>query len=194
VSRRPTNQDPPTLVGVDSVYWPDPKRGPYRVRCEWANIGGYSRLISVEVKGYLFGDDGPAVTTSGVEPVTSVTATAVRDLPLEHVAHLVWEKIAKSQAAFYVGPGEDVAIGHHVPGGKTGRKPLTTDDLAKVAAIYRAGGAKPTKAVADALGISVSAAAKRVARAREVGLLEPTVQGRAGGPTTTRPIKKRKQR
>jgi hypothetical protein len=39
----------------------------------------------------------------------------------------------------------------------------------------------PTKAVAESLGITVAAAAKRVARIRRLGLLPTTQQGRAAG-------------
>jgi hypothetical protein len=56
--------------------------------------------------------------------------------------------------------------------------------LAEVAAIYmaawRARG-NPTKAVAESLSLSRSAAAKRVARARQAGLLPATTKGRPAG-------------
>lgn len=57
------------------------------------------------------------------------------------------------------------------------------DDLTAVAGIYRtahACGIPPTKAVAEALGLSQSTAAKRVMRARADGLLGKTTSGRAG--------------
>lgn len=55
-----------------------------------------------------------------------------------------------------------------------------TVPLDRVAAIYtdaHTRGQAPTKAVADALGISRAAASMRVSRAREVGLLPPTRRG-----------------
>lgn len=59
-----------------------------------------------------------------------------------------------------------------------------SDALAEVAAIYMAAWQareNPTQAVAERVGLSRSAAAKRVARARAAGLLPPTSKGRAGG-------------
>ncbi len=44
----------------------------------------------------------------------------------------------------------------------------------------------PTKAVAEAFGISVTAAAKQVVRAREQGLLRKTTQGKAAGVSPAR--------
>ena len=84
-----------------------------------------------------------------------------------------------------VGPGDSTDItGRAVRSGRTGRRPLTAGDLAEVATLYRQGGSKPTHYVAEMLGISDSAAAKRVVKARAAGLLEPTTQGRVGGPVT----------
>jgi hypothetical protein len=150
-------------------------------------------LIGVDVHGFV-GDDGPALG----ESVHALTATEFRSLPLDHVAGIVLEKIKRTQEAFNVGPSDpDGITGRRAQGGRTGRPPLTTEDLAEVAAIYRAGGTTPTKAVADALNISRSAAAKRVVRARGAGLLEGTKQGQRGGPargtTGSRAKKEREQ-
>jgi hypothetical protein len=66
--------------------------------------------------------------------------------------------------------------------GRRGRP--STHDLNQVAALYREGWGlsnSPTKHVAEALGISRSAAAKQVSRARSAGVLEPAPkQGVAG--------------
>lgn len=58
----------------------------------------------------------------------------------------------------------------------------TIEQLAWVATIYRAAmanGEPPTRAVARQLDLSHMAAAKRVQRAREAGLLPSTARGRA---------------
>jgi len=54
----------------------------------------------------------------------------------------------------------------------------------EVAAVYRAAfaaGKHPTKAVADHFGVSKSTAAKKVSRARELGLLAPARQRGVAG-------------
>jgi hypothetical protein len=182
-----------THAFAEQVRWPDPKRGPWRVSCEWANVDGYARLIGVNIRGFA-GDNGPAPG----EPVETLTATVFRSLPLIELADQAFAQIKKRQGLFQVGPevGDSVDItGSHTPGGKTGRQPLTIDELERVAAIYRGGGTKPTKTVAEALCISVSAAAKRVKRARDAGLLDKTTQGRVGGPTVrTRATKRTTKR
>jgi len=173
--------------GADSVFWPDPKSGPWRVHCQWTNIDGYTRLTGMSIEGI------ERLTKSGGVTMPTLTASVVASLPLNRVADQVLEKVRATFEAFNIGPPDDVEImGRHVSGGKTGRPPLSYDDLEQVAAIYRNGGANPTKAVADALNISRSAAAKRVAKARspEVGLLEPTSQGRAGGTKSTKARKR----
>jgi hypothetical protein len=66
--------------------------------------------------------------------------------------------------------------------GKGGKVLSPEDALAEVATIYREawqGGLNPTKSVAEALSLSRSAAAKRVRRARDAGLLPKTTKGRA---------------
>lgn len=62
-------------------------------------------------------------------------------------------------------------------------KETTKRERAAVAytAAVKVGSESPTKHVADALGISRTAAAKLVAAARCDGLLAPTTQGRHGG-------------
>jgi len=173
-----------TAVFTEQVRWPDPKTGPWRVTCQWANVDGYARLIGVYVRGFD-GENGP----NPGERVETLTATVFRGLPLIELADRALAQAKRRQAQFQVGPVVDDGVdifGSYTPEARTGRPRLTADDLARVAATYRAGGTKPTKAVADAEGISVSAAGKRVARAREAGLLEPTTQGRVGGPGMAR--------
>lgn len=61
---------------------------------------------------------------------------------------------------------------------------LGPEQLAEVAAVYLEAwerGASPTKAVAEYFHISATAAAKRVAKCREAGLIEKTAKGRPSG-------------
>jgi len=67
---------------------------------------------------------------------------------------------------------------------RTGAGRYPADHLDRVASIYNAAlrvHRHPTKAVAEAFGISISAAAKQVVRAREKGLLKATTQGKTAG-------------
>jgi hypothetical protein len=171
----------PSLITAAAVLWPNPKKGPWRITCQWANVDGYARLTGVEITS---------------DSYLTLRATDVRDIPLERVANQALKIARDHLSAHNVGP--DVP-GHVLGGapvrkrGKSGRASLTNTDLEEVATLYRMGGTEPTKYVAQQLGISRSAAAKRIAKARspEVGLLEPTTQGRAGGPRPNR--KKAKQ-
>ena len=73
---------------------------------------------------------------------------------------------------------------------KPGRPPLPLAELARVAEIYIAAfkaHEPPRRAVAVELGISPTAAAKRIASCREVGLLGPAERGKASvGPLIRR--------
>lgn len=64
-----------------------------------------------------------------------------------------------------------------------GAYPRVRDDLAEVASVYREalerGERGPTTTVAEALGLTIDQAAKRVAACRRVGLLPRTSSGRA---------------
>jgi hypothetical protein len=65
---------------------------------------------------------------------------------------------------------------------KVGRPPVSDSELHRVARIYveaYRNHTPPAKAVAQALGLSPSAAAKRVARCRAAGFLGPAEQGKA---------------
>ena len=165
---------------TDSVLWPDPKRGPWRVRCTWSDVSGYARLTGIAIESRLV-QKGRTVT---VEPIT---ATVYRQLPLLAVAEQVLQKIREKQREFIVGPyeGEGDVVGRHTHGGKTGRPrgTTTTPTVEEAAEVYlrcaRQGSSSPTVDVANELNISRSAAAKRVARAREAGLLPATTQGTA---------------
>jgi len=174
--------EPATEWGIshsftDSVRWPDPKRGPWRVQCTWSNVGGYARLTYISIESLVI-QKGRSLT---VEPIT---ASVYRSLAPGAVADQVLQKIKESPDFDLGADDDDLVVGRRARGGRTGRPPSAADKLAEAAAIYKShmqsGGTTPTKAVSDELHISRSAAAKRVARARapEAGLLDPTTQGK----------------
>jgi hypothetical protein len=156
------------------VRWPDREKGPWHVQFTWANCDGYARLVAMDIRGFG-GADPLGIEASSIEVLTT---SVLRALPLRELADTAF--VLKDNLMGIVLPPD--FAGQHVPGGKTGRLRLRHEDLEAVAVIYRSADDRPTKAVADGLGISASAAAKRVAQARAKGLLEPTTQGRVGGP------------
>ena len=125
---------------------------------------------------------------------TDVTANTLREIGLAKLVALALE------AATW--PYEETATGGRMPifpgsrererlyeqsaeGARRPRKgsPLTEEDLAKVAEIYRtavAHGDPPDEAIAHAMHASRSTAARWVRKARDVGLLGDAVPGRSG--------------
>lgn len=109
----------------------------------------------------------------GREP-QPVTASVWRALPIAQVIDGLRSEAERTRAELF--PGH--------PGLRAWRRRRDrgTGSLEEVAAIYRAaweaGDRRPTLAVAKALVVEHSTAAKRVQRARAAGLLPPTSRGR----------------
>jgi hypothetical protein len=189
--------------GSQSEFWPDPFRGPVHLTFHWGLIDGIPECVGLDVR--LFREkNGERHTAPGAEP-QAITATLFRQLP---VASLI-EDAAKSyaQMASHVArggkgsnpkaktPGRRMAKAFDKRATrKTGaERHWTRERLETVAAIYRDALARkspPTQAVAEAIPISHSMAAKLVRRCRDEGLLGETGQGKAGG---ARPPRKRKR-
>ena len=129
----------------------------YRVSIDWKLLGGRQEPV--------------AVTIESVGREHPVVADLIRRLPLGSIqrAHRQFWAVDKGSMAVGVGPHRG--------------SPLTPTDLEAVAGIYeeawQVGGV--TKAVAEAFGISSSAASKRIIKARDAGLLDGI-----GRPTKTR--------
>ena len=113
-------------------------------------------------------EGGEPVTTEGLRrvPVTGIMRHGL-------VGH-VYEPV----------PGEPAKFTTFAPDPEIARNGPTEEALRAAAVIYRlayALGEGPTKAVASALELTHSTAARWVATARDRGYLGPTTQGRAGG-------------
>lgn len=81
---------------------------------------------------------------------------------------------------------EEAMAANRGRGGRRGHGPAHYADVATVYADAWAKGGHPTQAVSGHWTVAKATAAKWVARARELGFLEPTTKGRAGGvPTIT---------
>jgi hypothetical protein len=163
---------------IDRFRWPSPFRGPFLLSVSWHPVDGRLQPVKLTLE-----------SASADEPVP-ITGTLLRQLRLSDL-------LARIQTQ------QDAA--GSTPSGKAGiyfpritAKPAETDPLFKrdrgrppiypddhyqeVARIYSTATATPVKAVAQAMTLSQSAAAKQVARARKLGFLLPTSKGRRSAP------------
>ena len=172
----PKRKPAPKIVWVDDFVWPDEILGPYRVTLEYQEFHGrleVARLTmeSMPVFGPTFRPLGAAGSATPLTDLLSDLLDARPDDPER-------DKIAYEIALNYIrrrGPACEPG-----PGAARGRPPVFgLDHFEQVAAIYHAAGERaPTHAVAEALQMSKPMAARHVARARHLGLLEETTQGR----------------
>lgn len=148
--------------------WPDPDEGPW--------------LLTMS---YTLSDAGVECHRMTIEPVDSSSAQSLSvsrrvlaEIPLSRFARKYAEETAER-----FGPGD--LLGWTAARAAKTKHDLTLAHYDQVAAIYRAAaaaGEHPTKAVAEAFGISRSLAATWVKRARGHNRLEDAPrQGKAGG-------------
>ena len=158
--------------------WTAPDGSPWLLETVWANVGGRSRPVGVTLRGYdeRSGRGHPLADRAELGALTAKTLRALTMADIEAQRPVI-------------APGSPITIDvltaliayeelHDVV-----RSPRDVA-LRIVAKVYDEAwqeGRSPTKAVADLLGISQAAAAKRVARARDKGYLPPTGRGRASG-------------
>ncbi len=163
-------------LGEQVGEWTDGEGRPWRIRYVWAELNGAAECIGIELlSGVPIGDKVQRVKRRS--PVIPVDSAVLRSLP---IGRLVRE--ARSR---WVGLEVETDDGSVVPGGDPA---FEVGSLEQVAHIYRTAPEAPTQAVARALKITPSAAAKRVARARAQGLLPPTTPGRANALATAKDV------
>lgn len=165
-------------------FWPDAVDGPWEIICTWAVVAGRAECVGISVM------PRPDLIRDG--PSEHITTTLMRSIPFGEVIdelRRVWIELAERRrfsTGEYVNPelrGEFLKA--FKKAGKVGRPPLYgPDHFEDVARVYReafARGDPPTLSVADHWTVSKSAAAKWVARCRELGLLARNPgQGRPG--------------
>lgn len=190
------------------MFWPQGfSRGPkWRIKLEFTPIAGRAECVGFEVRSYRRGKEpgvGQVPEIGDVERV--VTASLVRSIPLGRLIAETRRKQASGIREFlretggkrWGIPGEVEAVdfcdaieesiewfdapASSSRGGRPGKPPSHYALVSQVYADALAIGDSPTKAVAEALTISRSAAAKQVAKARMLGFLGPTTRGRPGG-------------
>ena len=146
--------------------------GLYEVTLRFAPIDGRMECVGVDVQAVP-------------EGMRAVTAVALHSIPLGRLIEKRRPKLG--DVAIVVEPGGIVWTGQEVTVSVTrrgGRPPkYGPEHWQKVADVYReafAGGRlTPTRAVARRFKVSDSAAAKWVAKCRQLGLLPPTTRGKA---------------
>ncbi len=170
--------------------WPDTFRGPWHVTVHLAIEQGVVSCSGLDVRSFTGEVGGEPAPRSIVEPAPEVTSTVLRSIPVgELVAEvrrdlplLIDQHLAKRSGARRGRRATLTEVAATLR--KRGRKPkYGQDHYERVAEVYaseadRAGG-KPTQEVAKRFFLSHAAAAKHVARCRELGLITPTRRGRS---------------
>jgi len=175
--------------GFWTLRWPDRKAGPYQVALRLAKVA--HRLEVVEIAVGSVKDDLPISGTKLREIRVAELATEVAHIYLSLGVDLGDVELANASE---LGPDFGMAGGRpefERAFAARDRELLATvprapvrSPASEVVRIYDEAVQRrqpPTKAVATALGISYSAAAKRVATARRNGQLPPTRRGRRAG-------------
>lgn len=166
---------------IEQVTWLTRReRGRLPVTLRFAMVGGRVECVRVEI--------GASFDNPGEPDPRPIQASDLRRLRLgELVEHAKRRRLRELEAILSDEGFPQVArrrARRALPDARdaVGKPRLSDADLDEVAAIYRAAWARgdpPTKAVADELHVARSTANKRVARARALGKLPPTSQGKA---------------
>lgn len=158
--------------------WPDATKGPWTIDLIWQVVDGRAECMGATITSVPLDAthmDLDQAQKEGLASPTPLSATLWRELP---IATIIDNDRAKTLEWI-----DDGAVGMERSEWEgRGRRPRYS--AAEVARIYTEAwrkGEPPTKAVAEALGISRSAAAKQVARARALGFIATTERGRAKG-------------
>ena len=166
--------------------WPNPKVGPYEVFLRMGDLDGRYEVLAVEVRSV--GDQLPITSTvlRTVRVHELAGKLAAQTLPLlsdpwalelvtnEADMDAEWHRrrevaVAPMRQAF---ERSRDAVAERV------KTEATLEGVARIYVEARRRQLHPTKAVAEALGITHNAAAHRVRRAREAGHLGKTTRGR----------------
>lgn len=150
-------------------------------------LGGGAEVVGLDFRGFKTWRG--AMEPIGPQPPPPLTASLLREVPFGALIDRAWQssvrfrRMTARQAAHTADTLEVLKAQTAARSGRTGRPPLSPEHLAEVAKVHRESrlqGENPTASVATRFGISYAAASKRVAKARQLGLLERTTPGRAG--------------
>jgi len=198
--------------------WPDPDKGPWALRLVYALIDGRPGVVGVELYAVPVEEIREAI--GGWPDLPKARHLPKRPRPITTaglrvpLAEKMTERLAAMRVSDEITANAKPRAGipphwseiaqrrldllEKVPEpGRRGRPPsLTLEDYRKAAEIYNAAlaeGKKPRVAVARELHLSTSGAGKRISGCRELGLLPPTVPGKAAGSPVTKDKKRRKR-
>lgn len=174
--------------------WPDPMHGPWILRFHLAEVDGRVACVGVDLRSFREDrDNRPVNRRAGLLPVTSTVwrevnvASEIREALADHeavLAHAAYFAEEATDRAREVARARLDEYRATVEARRGGRPPISPEHLEEVVGVYSRAldaGQPPRAAVAEHFLVSPSTAAKWIARAREIGLLEATTPGRAGG-------------
>lgn len=171
------------------VRWPSPD-GDLEVTLHFARVDGRVECIGVDVRTFRWkGEPHPARRLPRTEP-RPITTTDLRGLRLAEIIEVERAKLARFLFAdsgdedWDATPWAAGVVEAWEPKARGRPRIYGPEHFAEVARVYREADARsrtPTRAVARHFGVSQAAAAKWVARCRELGLLPPTTRGKARG-------------
>lgn len=164
------------------TLWPDEDNGPWLVETFWAVVRGRAECVGVELRS--FRRDGEEGDWAGrLPPITEtqkvLTASLLRKLPIGRLIDATRDQ--ETWMADFLDPSQRDEQWSRDRAAWRGELEDDESPHAEVARVYLEAlriGRKPTRAVQRHFTITYSAAAKRVARAREAGYLPETTKGR----------------
>jgi hypothetical protein len=185
MARYRSRDDAPGDSTQDALLWPDDRRGPWLIVVTWAGIRGRLEPVGLEIRGYREGD-WPSVLPTRDQGPAILTTTTVRELPFATIVAELRRQRAAQHADFIdflaAQPENQAEADQEWLRRLKSAGTRRHAEVAEVAEVYRQAwevtGLPPTRAVATHFGISQSAAAKRVSRARQAGYLPLTTRGK----------------
>ena len=172
------------------IRWPDKDAGPYLVSVGWRLLGERWECVELALTIAEEGELRPLHTVDlralRLPPIVAKAAVVLREELAQEREQVRASQTRPTSRAEYRGMllerrQADEALRAAQPR-KPGRPPVPDSELQRVARIYFDAyhdHRPPRQAVAEALGLSPSAAAKRIARSRAAGFLGPAEQGKA---------------
>lgn len=194
------------LASFSEILWPDERTGPWGIRGNWVMLNGRPECVGLQIwRGAAQGIQEPfsyrPIPGVGLE---RITASAVAALPIGTIIARLRANARRHEDAYneaVKGLDAPELLTNFFTEEREGRvgapRRYRLDHFIEVAEVYLAAwqsGDKPTQAVADHFGVTRTAAAKWVARCRDVQLLSSAEHGRGGADPGPRLVELRSRR